>query len=407
MKLILFPACIITALAVAACPAFAQQDEDKPEGVEIPTLRIGNEAYVPHGKLHLGPFRLHPFLSEYFGQDSNVFLVEDDPVSSSILVTEAGMRFDLAQSRQLLLMGYRIRFNSYGDKDARDSTEHEANLSGCFRFDSFFLKLDDDYAHLSEPTPAYFNTKARREENKGSAAIGLDMSRLYLEASYSARRYHFEGKDYDRANNKQSIISGILGYKFSRKTQLKLRFDSGAVDYDYDIQNDYTYTSLFLGIDYRVSGKLLSYLYVGSTTQSVDTANDPSQTKEFSGVGAYGSLTYKLSEKTRLSMTLLREVQYNAYANYMVVTEAEAVLRYQLSRKIMLSLRMIFESSQPSQEIGEAGKSTKTTGGLSARYDFNRWLTAGLDVEFASKSASLDHHSFSDNKAFLFLTLHF
>ena len=386
--------------------AGAQDTEDEVRKVKVPTLQVGNEAYIPHSKMHLGPFRFHPFLMEMFGTDSNVFLMEKDPQSVSPMMTEAGFRFDLAQSKQLMLVGYKYRSIGYGSSKVRDNTEHEAFLDGDFKLGSFFIKLKEDYGHLYDPTPIIYDIKARREENKGRAAIGFDLNKLYIEAASESRNYHFEGDAYDRASNKQSITSGEIGYNYSKKTSLRLRFDTGSVDYNYDIQNDYTFTSFFLGFRYNVAAKLQSYLYLGSTSQSVDVKNN-AQTKEYSGMSAYGSLAYMFSKKTTLSATLVREIQYNAYVNYVEVLRLQMLARYRWTPKIMVSLRLIFETATPSEKIGLATSSTKTTFGLSGRYDITRWLSGGLDFEFATKSASLDGLSFSDNKIFAYLTMHF
>ena len=46
-------------------------------------------------------------------------------------------------------------------------------------------------------------------------------------------------------------------------------------------------------------------------------------------------------------------------------------------------------------------------GGVSARYDLTRWMAAGADVSFASKSSKRDLLSYSCNTISVFLTLHF
>ena len=392
---------------VIPAAAYAQESQEKPAKLEVTPLEIGSELFLPQGKFRLGPFRLHGFASERFGQDTNVFLEEDDPESSSVIVSEGGLRLDLAHSRQLFLLGYRARANSFSQKDARDNTEHEAMLKGHFKLSSFFVKLDDEYAKLYEPTPLYFQTKAGREEHRGTGSIGIDGNKLYIEAGYSARSYNYTGKDYDRANNQQGIALGTLGYNISPKTRIMLRFDSGRVDYTEDLQNDYTYTSIYLGIDYKVTGKLLSYLFVGSTTQSVDVENDKTQEKEYSGASALGSVAYKPTEKIMLNGTILRELQYNAYVNYLVVTEVEIKARYRITRKIMLGARVEFETAQPSEKIMTMHPSTKITAGLSARYDLTKWAAVGLDFEFTDKGSTRDLQSFTGTKIFLFLTAYF
>jgi opacity protein-like surface antigen len=405
--------CILVALLVLAIPAAAraQESQEKPAKLEVTPLRIGSELFMPEGKFRIGPFRLHGFVSERYGQDSNVFLLEDDPESSSLLVSEGGLRLDLAHSRQLFLLGYRARANSYSEKDAHDSTEHEAMLKGHFRLNSFFIKLDDEYVKLYEPTPLYFATKAGREEHRGTASIGIDGRKLYIEAGYGIRNYNYTGKDYDRANNNQGIMLGVLGYRLSPKTKVMVRYDSGYVDYTLDkisdSQNDYTYTSLYLGIDYRLTDKLLSYLFVGSTSQSVDVKNDTTQTKEFSGATALGSLAFKATEKVMINATVLRELQYNAYVNYLVVSQVEMSVRYRWTRKMMVSVRAEFETAQPSEKIKTMYPSSQVSAGISARYDLTKWVAVGLDFEFTDKSSSRDLQSYSGTKVFLFLTAYF
>ncbi len=405
------PLLAVTVLFVAvlmAAPAFAQEAENREtEEIAAPVLRIGNDVYIPRGKMRLGPFRFHPFLSERYGQDDNVFQSHKNTVKSSVLITEAGARFDLAHRKQLLLLGYRILLNSYGDKDARDNTEHEGDLNADLRFGSLFVKLKDSYAHLYGQTPVYFKLKSWREQNRGRAGVGFDLSKLYVEASYENRSYHFEGDYYDRASNKQSIVSGEVGYKFSPKTQLRLKYDSGSVVYDYDIQNDYKYSTISFGVHYRLTGKLLSYLYAGSTSQSVDIENNKAQKKEFSGVTASGSLAYKFSPKTSLNMTLLREIQYNAYVNYMLVNKVQVTARYQWTAKIMASLRLTYENSKPSEKTVSVMDSTRIIAGLSAKYDFTRWLSFGVDYEFANRSSDTDHFKYTNNTILVFVTMYF
>jgi hypothetical protein len=407
MRYLSFYLLLLALMLVIPITAHAQETQEKPAKLEVRPLEIGSELFLPKGKFHLGPFRLHGFVSGRFGQDSNVFLEEDDPESSSVIVSEGGLRLDLAHSRQLFLLGYRARANSYSQKGARDSTEHEAMLKGHFKLDSFFIKLDDEYAKLYEPTPLYFQTKAGREEHRGTGTVGIDGNKLYIETGYSARSYNYTGKDYDRANNQQGIVLGTLGYNISPKTRIMVRFDSGHVDYTEDFQNDYTYTSVYLGINYKVTGKLLSYLFLGSTSQSVDVENNKTQEKEFSGASALGSVAYKPTEKFMLNGTVLRELQYNAYVNYLVVTEVELKARYRFTSKIMFGARVEFETAQPSEKIMTMHPATQITAGISARYDFTNWVAVGIDLEFTDKGSTRDLQSYTGTKIFLFLTAYF
>jgi hypothetical protein len=407
MRIAFFYLVLLSLIAASPVVVYAQESQEEPGRLQATPLNVGHQQYMPTSNVRLGPFRLHGFINESYGQDSNVFLLEEDAESSSVIISEGGLRLDLAPSRQLFMAGYRVRANSYSHKEARDSTEHEATLKGHFRLDSFFVKLDDEYSKLYEETPLYFQTKAGREEHRGTVSVGLDGKKFYLEAGYGVRNYNYTGKTYDRANNGQGVILGTLGYRFSPKTRIMLRFDSGYVDYDEDIQNDYTYSSIYLGIDYRVTEKFLSYLFVGSTAQSVDIENDKSQTKEFSGATAIGSVAYKPTEKVMINGTLLRELQYNAYVNYLVITEVEVKARYRWTSKIMFGARVEFETAQPSEKIMTMHPSTRITAGLSARYDFSRWFSLGLDVEFTDKSSTRDLQSYSGTKIFLFFTAYF
>jgi hypothetical protein len=337
------------------------------------------------------------------------------------LISEVGARFDLAHSKQLLLVGYRFRHNDYTKHGWGGYTEHEAELLGDFRLDSVFIKLEDSYANLFEPTGMYWNTKARRQEIKSSFAVGLDLNKLYAEVSCRLRSYHFFkeaydpkleiyfpelGSTYDPMKNRQTIISGEMGYNYTPKTRFSLKFDLGSVEYIEKIQNDYTYTSIFLGVDYRVTNKVKSFLYLGLTSQSVNVKYNP-QTKEFSGLTASGSLAYRIAPKMTLNVTLLRELQYNAYVNYVVVTKVQAIARYQWTQKIRVSARLTFEHSKPSEKTAQVAPSSRIVGGLSARYDFTRWMAVGLDLEAASRTSSLDTFRYSNNIVSVFVTVHF
>ena len=222
-----------------------------------------------------------------------------------------------------------------------------------------------------------------------------------------------------RDSNKQSILTGIVGYRFSQKTRVDLKFDSASVDYIYNTddlgnpwQNDYKYTTISVGIDYEVTGKLSSKLYVGSTSQNVDLKNIPSPTeaqkKEYSGVTASGSLAYKITPKMMLSSTLLRDLQYNAYVNYLIVNKITFKWHYQLTRKIRVSVRGAYETNIPSSKItNTVDKSTKSTFGVSARYDVTRYLSTGLDYENTTKSSKIKQLGYANNVYHLFVTLHF
>jgi hypothetical protein len=400
----------ITLVLLVLLPVVALgQEESERLEVQVPSLKIGNEAYVPEGKLRLGPFRLHPFLSGYYGYDSNIYLEEKRPSSASVSTAEGGVRIDLIHKRQLFLAGYRAKYNSYDKKGARDNAEHEAELQARFRIGSFFLKLGDTYKNLFEPTPIYFKVKARREEHRGVAGIGFDTSKFFIEVSYGIRNYHFHGKEYINANNNQDIVSGELGYKFSPKTQIRLKGDYGTVDYVEDVQNDYTYMSGYLGLHYKVSGKLLSYLYLGYTSQSLGEEEDwnNKQDEEYSGLSAVGSLAYMVSKRILLSLTLLRELQYNASVNYTVTTKAQLTARYQLSQKFMVSLWLMFEDCDVPKEILGAFDATRMSAGASARYDLTRWLSAGVDIEYESRSSKMDYRSYSLTTAKAFLAIYF
>lgn len=412
VRMRVLPLLLLIVAVSAALPCAVYGQEPKARRAELPNLRIGNEFYMPLDGFQVGPFRMHPFLSQRFASDSNIYLVEKDSPqtpkwSDSLLVTEAGARFDLAYSKQKMLIGYRMLNNKYTRRDENDNVEHVADLLADFRLGTVFIKMQNNYAYLYEPTPALFDTTAKREQNRGSFGLGLKSNKLYLEAAYGMSSYHFEGRDYDSANNKQNMTTGILGFKLSPRTRMSLRYDTGAVDYAYDIQNDYTRTTTSLGVHYRVTDKLQSFIYVGSTSQKLDSVRNNAQTKEFSGVTTSGSLAYKLSPKTQINLELLRDIQYNAYVNYMLVTRLNGRLFYQWTRKVRLGLRVGSESSKPSEKIGSAASSTKIAYGLSARYDFSRSFALGLDYQYMSKSSKQDYLSYTNNTFFLHLTFHF
>jgi hypothetical protein len=108
MKKILLPLLVILITLVVSAPTFGQQAEDPVRKLSVPPLVIGNEIYEPHGRMRLGPFRFHPFLSEQFGYDSNILMTESKPIDEFPLISEIGARFDLANRNQLFFTGYRL-----------------------------------------------------------------------------------------------------------------------------------------------------------------------------------------------------------------------------------------------------------------------------------------------------------
>ena len=166
MNKLRFPLIVVSLITVGFGAAYGQEAQDPYRKVDIPPLVIGNETYDPQDKIKLGPFRVHPFLNEVFGYNDNILMSDSGPINEYPLVSELGARFDLAHSKQLLLLGYLFRHNEYTKHGWGDYTEQEAELLADFRLGSFFIKMDDSYANLFIPTGEYWNTKARREETK-------------------------------------------------------------------------------------------------------------------------------------------------------------------------------------------------------------------------------------------------
>jgi hypothetical protein len=252
------------ALILIALPIASSVLAAEPEGI-----RSGSAIYFPHAKVAVG-------------HDDNVLSQETNPISSTVIYTDAGIQAQVLQDNQkgAFEFGVAAQIGSYQDSSADDYQDGSVNAGYIFQPNDKMKvsgKLSLDQLHEAR-RPATLATSTEPDVYQNSNLDGefyygindMDGADTLISLGITDRTYKTNLGANLSKERQQSEVSGMLRFPVAPNT--RLRVSVGFTDFDYDTANnlDSIENRNLLGVEWQASDQTLISLDIGLQTKKFD-----------------------------------------------------------------------------------------------------------------------------------------
>lgn len=364
---------------------------------------------------NLEPFRFIPSLEVTALQDSNIYKLSSDEVSS--FITQIKPTFDLvAQDRDNV---YNARYaakaafysedkNNYVDN--RFSVNAHVEPTGRFRFDAgaSYNFLHDDLGtgateglalncdatdpiclnDIDEPVKYNLATLNGGVEYGAKDATG----QIALNFNYGQKRYDeelaAELRDLDTLN-------GVLEFRLRvmPKTKLLLDFEYEKGDYQGASTasvSDYTGNSYFLGVTWESTASTTGKIRLGSTTRDVANGSSPS------GFAWDVGIVWKPLDRSRFTLDGSRRLQDGTLPTVSIDSRnLVAGWAHDWSERVESKLTAGVGQDDHDRLAGTGVREDDaTTFGLVVNYQMRRWAVLGAGISTTSRDSTMSQYAY-------------
>ncbi|MHC4600551.1 MAG: hypothetical protein ACYS47_16265 [Planctomycetota bacterium] len=392
------------------------------------SIHLGDDAYVPGGGFRIASvLRFHPFLRQRVDFDDNAFLDDDDVTRALFYAATGGARLDLLPGNHEFTLGYKargtVRLASWGPEytnpaekaayenriDGLTRVEHVVDLRNVVALPWGRFELRGNYESLSDPLNFTTTRHIRRNVWSGAFEGLVEFVRFRMEGGAGVQRFDFRGA-FDYLDDLKWQVFGRIGYQLGPKLFLVAEYEYGEIRYESltpaqiaafgPHANTKTHT-ITLGLRGNLSARVEVLVRGGATYQIVEGSNPD----EEDGIRFFGSVRFlwKLTPRSSIDASYLRDVQISQLASYQVVDRGELKVKYALSYFVTSILYGYVENTAPSSGDGFL----RYGAGLQLDYRMTRWLATGMGYEWRGRDTEIPGARFTNHRVSVHFTLIF
>lgn len=363
--------------------------------------------------IDMEPFRFIPTLTAEAKQDSNIYQLSADEVSSFVTVLRPTFDF-VAQDRDNTYTARYMAVAGFYTEDDNNYVDNIFNVhahvepTGRFRFDAgagYSFLHDDlgtayteglDLAALeARGGPDKYNLAALNggveygaQDAAGQVALNLD---------YGQKRYD---KDDAAAARDLDTLNGLLEFRLRvmPKTKLLLDFEYDKGDYSNAVTSsysDYTGNAYFLGVTWESTASTTGKIRLGSNKR------DPASGNGVSGFAWDVGVVWTPLERSRFTLDGRRRLQDGTLPTISIDSRNLAAgWAHDWSERIESKLTAGIGMDDHEIVAGFAPRSDDSvTLGLVVNYQMRRWLVLGAGVSATNRDSTQDRYDY-DRKVF-------
>lgn len=356
---------------------------------------------------------INPVVSVQQSYDSNIYLADKAPKSA--LINRSGLGVGLVNkigSRLDLKGGYTAEFLSYSrDSNINNVTHQLANFSATARLPrDMVAALDDDYKLTSDPANSADYKRARRVQNIAGFTLNAPIRGKFGFNLAAQHTYHnYLAGTYNILDRQETLVGGDISYRLQPKTSLVFGYRYGTMAYRLASVNkgDSHYNNLHLGVTGHLASKLTGTVKAGVQFRNYERSLVQSSRKAKNNVATGGcnvQVVWKPEQLTDVTLLGGRgnvETSYGSNDNsrYYTSTMADVMLSRQVN-KIKAGLGLNYEDlafPEKYTTINKKRADTNTGVRLTAEYNIQKWLKAGLGYAYKHRTSNVKSFGYSDS----------
>lgn len=352
--------------------------------------------------------KLSPFISEKIEYESNVFQARSHAKDDLILRTIPGVLAEYGTGPVALIAGYRAEILRFLDQSSQDTEHHFIRGQLRIELPRLSLNLRDDLTKTSDPPGSELTGRIQSTTNVLAPEAEYKLTdRFAIGTNYSWTRVDFShvgvGEKLDRGEH---LVGGSVFWKILPKTDLRMNYDYGRIDFETATSRDATRHVILVGVRGDLTAKLSSTFRTGFENRA--------GLKGFSGPVAGGETTYRPTERTRISLLTDRSLQESTFGNtpYFVVTSVALTAEHQFMPRLGANIRLTGSDNRYPTKETLAGRTRFRNDlllgwGAGIEYELQKWLRLGLDYSHSRRVSNFKDFNSSDDKVAATVTLQF
>jgi hypothetical protein len=356
--------------------------------------------------------KVSPFYSQKVEYESNVFQVPSHSEDDVIFKMIPGFLADYTFGPHSVSVGYRAEILKYVELTNQDTVNHFAVGQIRLDFPRTLLTLREDFARTNAPPgteltgPIISNTNILRPE----AEYRLT-SKFSLGANFTWTDVRFDDDSTGDLINRDEYLGGAAFFwKFTPNADLGLYYNYGRVLFETSTDRDYTDQIVSIGFRGDITAKLSSTLRIGVLLRDPDSSSQPG----WLGFVMYGDTTYKPTERTTFTLSVLRAPQESTFGDnpFYVTTSATLSATQQILPKLSVTARLggginDYVTKQTADGMTDWRNDQFLVAGAQIDYDIQPWLRVGLEYSRTSRNSNFPSFRFVDDKVAGRATLQF
>jgi opacity protein-like surface antigen len=375
------------------------------------------------GNIKLGDIlRVHLGLKVQETWDDNIFNTAEEEKEDLISTLTPGLLFSMGD-RYKFEIGYAIDMHAYSDYTDEDYT-NQAAMAGMDLNFAGGLKLDvsDRYTDTKDVRPEVGQERSSHISNtfKAGAKYPFPGKKLTVGLNYSQFYLKYDQEENKETNRSDDTPGVFVHYKFLPKMSLALEYTYTNTDY-FDSEDESTDADSVsqrwnVGLFWDATAKLSGKLSTGWSIKEYDNSED-SDGNEYSDEDIWAvsvALGYKVTEKTSLSLRILRSLEETTYSGDNVAGEVSGASHYtntggklgilqKLDPKVTLSAGVGYNEHEYNNL--ESGFDTRRDDiidfNIGLDYDIRNWLSAGIGYSFSETDSNDEDRDERHSKAFV------
>lgn len=356
---------------------------------------------APGEGVRLGNLALHPTLRLAGGRRSNIYLLEEDPVSDYLLILSPGLNAELLWRSHELRGFYRADIYRHRRQDDQNRVHHLAEASASLWFSDLGVRAENRFSRTSSLWETEFFERLFRRDNTATLTIIGDFNRVQIEAGYLNFSRRFEPAEYRRADRTehQALLTGY--YRVGPKTRALLRYVYDSIEYRTARERDGHFHEIQGGLRGRIMPRVSGVARFGWQERRYDREG----LDDYRGLVGFVSLEHRLGEKTDFEFGWERTPRESIYGgnSHFLLNRAWLTWNQGLARKFSLRTGLTyFHHQYPSREEieGERFRRRDVTwqAGSRLQYQVQRWLEASIAYYYRDRESNVGGLDYEDHR---------
>ena len=376
------------------------------------------------GGIRLGNFALKTGVEIALENNDNIFYLENEEISDSIIHVRPWARLSSDWSRHELNIGVFTDIGRYDDSGSEDYEDWVLTLDGRidvkrgsdFHYQASYMQLHEDRSSPDDvggiaPTQfiySGFGAGYSHRFNRLTAALDFETIDTDYDNNINGEGNILDNQDRDRTRDALILR---LAYEFSAQSSVFISAEANEVDYDQEFDNSGFARSsdgyrLRGGFSWAMTGVLTGDLYVVYLDQEYD---DP-RFNNIDGFGIGASLDWMPTELTNINIRFVNSSQETTQINTSgyFSTLYSVRLQHQFRRNLLAHVR--FSYTDNDYKVSGSGTSALQDNqviraGLGLSYLFNRHVFISGGYVYEEQNANTPVFEYTTNRWFVTLGL--
>jgi len=375
-------------------------------------LCVSSPVVYGQGNISLGRLAVHPGITYKIDVWDNIYSANTGEVDDVLHKFTPKISLDYkGEPGNYFNAKYEVDLVAYSDYDENNYQTHKPSVSFGYKSpQGFYLQASESYVDTANPYGSAndynIGERTERQTNDFKVRVGYEFEFVGVEVMYGNSIIDYELLKDQWEDKTGNTFEVSLFYNFSPKTSLFGQFrrvnneydsqNDGVAGWTSDTSQDNDVSSFFLGARFKPGGKLSGDIKFGWGDKKFANVvdKDGNEYEDPDSVVAETNLRYKMSEKTSLSIRLTRAHkgspdEFDEDGNSYIDTVFGVTLNQKLGSRLAAQL----SGSWNNQDYDKmpAGAATKEYNKLDfvagLTYSIQDWLKAGAQYRFNNREA--------------------